>query len=68
MANTLIVYAHPQETSLNHAILLAVADRLTQEGVSFDVLDLYADQFNGQYTASEYNLYRNGGFGETCRN
>lgn len=60
MTNTLIVYAHPQETSLNHAILLAVTNRLTQEGVSFDVLDLYADQFNGQYTASEYNLYRQG--------
>jgi len=60
MTNTVIVYAHPQETSLNHAILLAVENQLVQAGISFNVLDLYADHFNGQYTADEYHLYRQG--------
>ena len=38
----LIVYAHPDRKSFNHALLGAVEKRLEETGASYEVRDLYA--------------------------
>jgi NAD(P)H dehydrogenase (quinone) len=42
----LIVYAHPDSESFNHALLGAVERRLEETGARFDVRDLYALGFD----------------------
>lgn len=46
MDKTLIIYAHPNQTSLNHAILTQVVNILKKQSVAYDIIDLYADNFN----------------------
>jgi NAD(P)H dehydrogenase (quinone) len=43
--NILIVVAHPEPTSFNHAMTQAAAQALTQAGHCVDVSDLYAEGF-----------------------
>jgi NAD(P)H dehydrogenase (quinone) len=42
----LIVYAHPNPQSLNHAILEAFTSGLSESGHTYEVMDLYAVRFN----------------------
>jgi NAD(P)H dehydrogenase (quinone) len=42
----LIVYAHPNPESFNHAILEAFTRGLSESGHSYEVVDLYATRFN----------------------
>lgn len=42
----LIIYAHPNRNSLNHAILESVIKGLKETGHNFEVIDLYAEKFN----------------------
>ncbi len=49
----LIIYAHPDPKSFNHAVLETVRSVLNERGKSFQVIDLYADKFNPVMTAAE---------------
>jgi NAD(P)H dehydrogenase (quinone) len=42
----LIVYAHPNPQSFNHAILEAFTSGLSESGHTYEVVDLYAARFN----------------------
>jgi NAD(P)H dehydrogenase (quinone) len=42
----LIVYAHPNPQSFNHAILEAFTSGLSESGHTYEVVDLYATRFN----------------------
>lgn len=44
--NTLIIYAHPNPKSFNHAVLEQVKQGLKDSNRSFEVIDLYRDNFN----------------------
>ena len=57
---TTIVYAHPYEGSLNHAILERLVATLEAKGHSVTVLDLYADQFNPVLSAADLAVYGEG--------
>ena len=57
---TTIVYAHPYEDSLNHAILERLVATLEAKGHSVTVLDLYADQFNPVLSAADLAVYGEG--------
>jgi len=53
MKNVLIIYAHPDENSFNHALLKRIAGTVTANGHSCKVLDLYAMGYNPVMTAAE---------------
>lgn len=57
---TSIIYAHPYEKSFNHAILERVKTLLTAKNEPFEVIDLYADNFNPVYTKEELALFSKG--------
>jgi NAD(P)H dehydrogenase (quinone) len=44
--NALIIYAHPNPKSFNHAVLDQVKKGLKDSNQTFEVIDLYADGFN----------------------
>lgn len=58
---TLIIYCHPYEKSFNHAILTTVETNLQRNKQSFQLIDLYAEQFNPVYDKEELRLYHSGG-------
>ena len=58
--DTLVVYCHPWEGSLNHAVLEALCRRLAREGESFEVIDLYADGFDPALSREELAGYSSG--------
>ncbi|MBL7930112.1 MAG: NAD(P)H-dependent oxidoreductase [Bacteroidia bacterium] len=49
----LIIYAHPDPQSFNHAILETTTSLLRTNGKSFQVVDLYAVNFNPVMSAKE---------------
>ena len=51
----LIVYAHPNGASFNHAILDTAIDTLTGVGDSVVVSDLYGESFSAALTGNELN-------------
>ena len=57
---TTIVYAHPYEGSLNHAILERLVASLEAKGHPVTVLDLYAEQFNPVLSAADLAVYGEG--------
>ncbi|MBP2622726.1 NAD(P)H-dependent oxidoreductase [Streptococcus oricebi] len=57
---TTIIYAHPYDKSFNHAILETVTQKLKKQGQAYQVLDLYADNFNPVYKAEELALFSKG--------
>jgi len=57
---TLIIYCHPYEKSFNHAILETVKDNLRSKKIDYQVIDLYADNFNPTYDKKELRLYHVG--------
>ncbi len=54
---TLIIYAHPDPSSFNHAILETIRNTLSQAGKSFHVIDLYAEGYNPVMSADEIKGY-----------
>ena len=42
----LVVYAHPNPQSFNHAIVESFTEGLTEAGHTYEVVDLYAINFN----------------------
>lgn len=57
-----IVYAHPWDGSFNHAILKSLTTHLEERNESFQVIDLYGENFDPVYTPEELRLF---GQGET---
>jgi len=52
--NVLIVYAHPESTSLNGALKSFTVDRLQRAGHTVQVSDLYAMQWKSQVDAGDH--------------
>lgn len=59
MKNILIIYAHPDESSFNAAILQQIKDLLNAGGHAFNVVDLYKENYNPVLTKAEMK-------GEVC--
>lgn len=53
MKNVLVIYAHPDEQSFNHAVLDTVVDTVKQAGHRCVVLDLYQRGYNPVMTLAE---------------
>lgn len=60
MANTLIIYAHPNSKSFNHAILETTQAALTAAGDEVRVRDLYAQKFQPVLGAEDFIAMGNG--------
>ncbi|WP_440896985.1 NAD(P)H-dependent oxidoreductase [Amphibacillus sp. Q70] len=60
MKQTLIIYAHPYKGSFNHAILINVINILENKNKSYEIIDLYVDDFDPRYTAEELALFSQG--------
>lgn len=59
-AKTLIVFAHPQENSFNHAILNRVMKGLEENNHEVRVKDLYVSGFDGVLTNKDLGLIYSG--------
>lgn len=57
--NTLIVYAHPNEKSLNSSILNNVKEIIKSNKHEFDIIDLYKENFNPVLVFNENQKRRN---------
>lgn len=55
-----IVYAHPYEGSLNHAILARMTAYFTERHQDYQVIDLYRDGFDPRYSKEELRLFSRG--------
>lgn len=55
-----IVYAHPYDKSFNHAVLDTLTSGFNLAGKDYQVIDLYADNFNPAFTADSLKLYSRG--------
>ncbi|MHA2315343.1 MAG: NAD(P)H-dependent oxidoreductase [Candidatus Hermodarchaeia archaeon] len=55
--NVLIVYAHPNPKSFNHAVLDSFTKGLKDGGHSFDVVDLYAEKFNPSIQLEDFGQF-----------
>lgn len=60
MANTLIIYAHPNPKSFNHAILETAQNALQAAGDEVRVRDLYALNFQPVLGAADFEAMHNG--------
>jgi NAD(P)H dehydrogenase (quinone) len=49
----LIIYAHPDNKSFNHAVLETAITALKESGKSFQLIDLYAENYNPVMNAEE---------------
>ncbi|WP_172299396.1 NAD(P)H-dependent oxidoreductase [Pseudoruegeria sp. HB172150] len=52
-----VIYAHPQENSLNALLHRTVVEGLTEAGHEVDDLDLYADRFDPVLTREDRDIY-----------
>lgn len=57
MRNVLLVHAHPNPDSFNHAVRRAVEKGLASNGASVRVRDLYAESFDARLTLSERRMH-----------
>jgi len=55
-----IVYAHPYEGSLNHAILTRLTAYFDSTDQPYHVIDLYQDGFDPRYSKEELRLFSRG--------
>lgn len=55
-----IIYAHPYEGSLNHAILERMTTYFTATQQAYQVIDLYRDGFDPRYSKEELRLFSRG--------
>lgn len=58
--NVLIVYAHPNPKSFNHAVLETVREGLAEAGHSVRVKDLYAEGIKANLDASDFESFFGG--------
>jgi len=58
----LIIYAHPNPTSFNHAIKGIVEEKLNKAGNSFETRDLYGIGFNPQLSGNDFVSWQQGQF------
>ncbi|MDV9115141.1 NAD(P)H-dependent oxidoreductase [Lactiplantibacillus plantarum] len=58
---TIIIYAHPYNKSFNHAILQHEVQRLVGADISYQVIDLYDENFNATFTERGLQLFSTGG-------
>ncbi len=56
----LIVYAHPNPQSFNHAILESFTAGLKEAGHTFEVSDLYAQGFDPRFTGADFAQFTGG--------
>jgi Putative NADPH-quinone reductase (modulator of drug activity B) len=55
-----IIYTHPYSGSFNHAILQSLTDYFDRTNQEYQVIDLYQDNFNPQFSADELKMYSRG--------
>ena len=55
--NVLVVYAHPNPKSFNHAVLESFTKGLKDGGHTFDVVDLYAEKFNPSIQLEDFGQF-----------
>lgn len=63
-----IVFSHPWHGSFNHAILEVIIQKLKEEKLNYQVIDLSADNFNPSMTSEELRLYNKGESNYTLTN
>ncbi|WP_232699242.1 NAD(P)H-dependent oxidoreductase [Brevibacillus daliensis] len=51
----IVLFAHPGKESFCHSILHEVTNQFDQEGISYEVRDLYQEQFSPVFSASDMN-------------
>ncbi|MGE3770250.1 MAG: NAD(P)H-dependent oxidoreductase [Bdellovibrionales bacterium] len=61
MSKTLIIYAHPNPQSFNHAIAETAERILREAGNDVRTRDLYALKFNPVLSGDDFTSYKNGG-------
>lgn len=57
----LIIYAHPNPKSLNHAMLETLTKGLAEAGHTYEVVDLYDINFNPVLSAADFEVMQAGG-------
>lgn len=66
--DAVVIYAHPNPKSFNHAIKEKVVETLKNMNKTFELLDLYSTKFNPVLTAEElYNIFVNGKVSDEIR-
>lgn len=55
-----IIYAHPHSGSFNHAILTHLTTKLSVNHTPYQLIDLYADQFDPVLSAEDLHSYNDG--------
>lgn len=55
-----IIYAHPYAGSFNHEILNRLSNAFSMNDEEFEIIDLYADEFNPMMTPLDLKLYSQG--------
>jgi len=58
--HALIVIAHPEKTSLTHALAEALADGLQQDGHGTTLADLAAEGFDPRFTLDDHRAFQTG--------
>jgi len=56
----LIIYAHPRPQSFNHAILESFINGLSKAGHTYEVVDLYAVNFNPCLSENDFRTFSEG--------
>jgi NAD(P)H dehydrogenase (quinone) len=56
----LIIYAHPNPASFNHAIMATISEELKKSNKNFEVRDLYGLHFNPVLSADDLTAIQNG--------
>ncbi len=62
--NTLIVYTHPYDGSFNNHVLNTVKETRLEQGENVDIIDLYADNFDGIMRAEDLKLFGQGRYAD----
>ncbi len=63
--NTLIIYTHPYDGSFNKHVLETVKTTRLNQGNTIDIIDLYADNFDGIMRADDLKLFAQGNYHDT---
>ena len=61
--NHLLIYAHPNPESFNHAIVQTILDEFRKAGKELPLRDLYAMNFSPVLTATDFSAIQNGSVG-----
>jgi NAD(P)H dehydrogenase (quinone) len=61
--NHLLIYAHPNPKSFNHAIVQTILEEFRKAGKELPLRDLYAMHFSPVLTATDFSAIQNGSVG-----